>query len=76
MRGVDDVALQETANWSKRMSTVLVTVFGNKAMHIKPIIVFHGKGTRVNAAEKSSWDPNVHVMFQVCLLSTRIFSLS
>lgn len=67
VRGAADVPVLENANWDKRMSTVLVTVFGNKQLHVKPIIVFAGKGTRVSAREKTEWSPEVIVTFQVSL---------
>lgn len=63
------MAVMEAANWDKRMSTVLVTVFGNKQMHVKPIVVFAGKGTRITAAEKAEWSPLVQVAFQACTAS-------
>lgn len=65
VKGSDDVAVLEAASWDKRMSTVLVTIFGNKEMYVKPIIVFFGKGSRITAAEKREWDSGVNVTFQV-----------
>ncbi len=53
-RGVDEVAVQESANWDKRMSIMLVTVSGNKANYVRPIIVFAGKGTRITPAERAA----------------------
>ena len=60
-KGVDDVAVQESANWDKRMSTVLVTIFGKKQRYVEPFIVFAGKETRITTPEASAWDKNVHV---------------
>ena len=51
--------------------TVLVTIFGNKQMYVKPIIVFAGKGTRITTAERAAWDKDVHVCFQVRRCSCR-----
>ena len=48
----------------KRQATVQLTIFADGAKRVKPLIVFRGKGLRINEREKFSWDSRVTVRFQ------------
>ena len=48
----------------KRQATVQLTIHADGVPRTKPLIVFRGKGTRITAAEKSTWDKRVRVHFQ------------
>ena len=54
---------QAGAGLEKRQATVHLTLRA-AGKQPKPIIVFRGKGLRISASEKASWDPRVSVLFQ------------
>ena len=48
----------------KRQATVQLTVHADGVPHTPPIIVFRGKGLRINSKEQQLWDKRVVVRFQ------------
>lgn len=48
----------------KRQCTVQLTIFADGVPRVRPTIIFRGKGKRISANEKSSWDRRVNLMFQ------------
>ena len=48
----------------KRQCTIQLTVFGDVIPHVKPLVIFCGKGLRISKQEKTQWDKRVGVCNQ------------
>ena len=63
-KGMKEVSAQsEQLGLDKRQATVQLTVFADKADRVRPT-VFRGKGLRISAKEKLSYDRRVKVKYQ------------
>lgn len=47
----------------KRQATVQLTIHADGIPRTKPLLIFHGKGTRITTSEKKAWDARVCVQF-------------
>ena len=48
----------------KRQATIQLTVFVGGVDRVRPTVIFQGKGLRISAKEKQSYDRRVKVMYQ------------
>ena len=64
-KGVKEVWVQSgQSGLDKRQATVQLTVFPDGVDRVRPTITFRGKGLRIRAKEKQSYDRRVKVMYQ------------
>ena len=48
----------------KRMCTVQITIFADGVPRVKPLLIFRGKGLRIQKKERDQYDKRVRVVFQ------------
>ena len=64
-KGVKEVWAQSgLSGRGKRQATIQLTVFADGVDRVKPTVIFRGKGLRISAKEKQSYDRRVKVMYQ------------
>ena len=64
-KGVKEVCAQSgQSGLDKRQATVQLTVFADGVDRVRPTVIFRGKGLRISAKEKQSYDRRVKVMYQ------------
>ena len=64
-KGVKEVWAQSgQSDLNKRQATVQLTVFADGVDRVRPTVIFRGKGLRISAKEKQSYDRRVKVMYQ------------
>ena len=49
----------------KRQCSVELTIFSDGVPHVRPIVIFCGKGLRITCKEQEAWDHRVQVAFQL-----------
>ena len=63
-KGSDDVScLSGQSGLEKRQATAQLTIFADGGK-LKPLIIFRGKGLRIDKKEQEKWDRRVKVVFQ------------
>ena len=64
-KGVKEVWAQSgQSSLDKRQATVQLTVFADGVDRVIPTVIFRGKGLRISAKEKQSYDRQAKVMYQ------------
>ena len=48
----------------KWQCTVQLTIFADRVSHIRPLVIFGGKGLQIRDEEKQKWDQWVKLLFQ------------
>ena len=64
-KGSDEIwCATGSSGLDKRQCTVQLTIFANGSAHVPPLLIFRGKGMRINQEERRKWDKRVSVKFQ------------
>ena len=64
-KGVKEVLAQSgQSGLGKRQAIVQLTVIVDGVDRVRPAVIFRGKGLRINAKEKQSYDRRIKVMYQ------------